>query len=126
MDEAEFLDRVAARAGISRGQAEALARATLRTLAERVSGGEVRDLAGELPPGVGRWLMSERQPPRRFGPDEFAQRVGRRAGIPADRVEERVRAVFLTLDEAISGRRFRQIVARLPKEFWLLAPPVAG
>ena len=45
----EFIGSVAERAGVSSEEAEPLARAVLRTLAERITGGEARDLAAQLP-----------------------------------------------------------------------------
>ena len=44
----QFVEQVAERTDVSLGEAEALTRATLRTLAERVSGGQARDLAAQL------------------------------------------------------------------------------
>ena len=46
----QFLTTVQQKAGISRERAEAAARATLETLAERLSSGEARDVAAQLPP----------------------------------------------------------------------------
>jgi uncharacterized protein (DUF2267 family) len=46
----------------SRGEAERATRATLETLAERLVGGEAKDLAAQLPPEIGEHLQaSDRQ-----------------------------------------------------------------
>ena len=45
----EFIARVAENVGVSSAEAEKLPSATLETLAERISGGEARDLAAQLP-----------------------------------------------------------------------------
>lgn len=45
----EFISSVAQRTGLFEGDAVALTRATLTTLAERISGDEARDLAARLP-----------------------------------------------------------------------------
>lgn len=49
MKYASFIEKVCERAGVTLDQAEALNRATLLTLAERITGGEAWDLAGRLP-----------------------------------------------------------------------------
>ncbi|HWM59183.1 MAG TPA: DUF2267 domain-containing protein, partial [Pseudonocardia sp.] len=56
----EFVNEVADRAGVSRDEAESLVRATLRTLAERLSGGEAEDLRAQLP----KQLQPELIPPQ--------------------------------------------------------------
>ena len=50
MNRNQFLDLVAERANVSREQAEALVTATLWTLGERITGGEARRVATQLPP----------------------------------------------------------------------------
>ena len=45
----EIIARVAERTGLFEGEAAALTRATLATLAERIGGAEARDLATRLP-----------------------------------------------------------------------------
>jgi uncharacterized protein (DUF2267 family) len=126
MNQAEFIDGVAQRTGLSRDGAEDLTRATLQTLAERISGGEARDLVEQLPVGVGQWLSRDEESPQRFGPEEFVRRVSRRAGMEPDRAREGVRAVFLTVSEGVSGKEFRDVVSQLPKDFWPLAKPVTA
>jgi uncharacterized protein (DUF2267 family) len=50
MDHDAFIDAVMQAAAIDRDDAERVVRATLTTLAERISAGERRDLAAQLPP----------------------------------------------------------------------------
>jgi uncharacterized protein (DUF2267 family) len=126
MNHAEFTDGVAQRSGLSGDSTEDLTRATLQTLAERISGGEARDLAEQLPAAVGQWLSKDDETPQRFGPEEFVRRVSRRAGMEPDRAREGARAVFLTVSEAVSGKEFRDVVSQLPKDFWPLAKPVTA
>ena len=45
----QFITIVEQKAKLSRDEAEAAARATLQTLAERISAGQARDLAEQLP-----------------------------------------------------------------------------
>jgi uncharacterized protein (DUF2267 family) len=126
MDYDKFIGGVAARAAMSRDEAEELTRATLRTLAERISGGEAEDLAAQLPADVGQWLIKDDEPAHRFGPEEFVLRISRRAGMEPGRARDGVRAVFLTVGEAVSGKEFRDVVSQLPKDFWPLVQPVTA
>lgn len=45
----EFINSVAEQAGLTREEAESLTRASLRVLAQRLSGGEAEDLRAQLP-----------------------------------------------------------------------------
>ena len=82
MAEPEFYARVSARAGVPVETARALTEATLRTLAERISGGEADDLsahvAHELRPLLARARVED---PEVFGYDEFLRRIAERAFI---------------------------------------------
>ena len=49
MEFEEFIAQVAQKAGLSEEDAATLTRATLATLAERITGGEAQDLAAQLP-----------------------------------------------------------------------------
>ena len=55
----EIIARVVQRTGLFKGDAVALTRATLATLAERISGGEARELAAR--PTAGRLAPNERR-----------------------------------------------------------------
>jgi uncharacterized protein (DUF2267 family) len=122
MNHEKFIDGVAARAAMSREEAEELTRATLQTLAERISGGEAEDLAAQLP-GPLKSALPERPggTAEAFDLDEFERRVADRAGVPQDSVEAGIRAVFQTLSEAVSGGEFNEILTQLPNEFRPLA-----
>src|SRR4051812_35856203 len=78
MDYATFTRTTAERAGVPEETAERIEHATLRTLADRISGGEAQDLAAQLPAR----LQDDRRPPREeagaFGVDEFVRRVAER------------------------------------------------
>jgi uncharacterized protein (DUF2267 family) len=122
MDYDNFIAKVAERAGTPRGEAEALARATLQTLAERITGGEAQDLAAQLPKPLQEAIP--RRPPgtaEAFDLDEFERRVARRAGVPGDVVDRGIRAVFQTLSEAVTPGEFEDVLAQLPREFRPLA-----
>jgi uncharacterized protein (DUF2267 family) len=68
-------------------------RATLTTLAERISAGEARDLAAQLPPELAPWLNVDKRS-ERFDVDEFLRRVTERSGADGDAALRRARSVF--------------------------------
>jgi uncharacterized protein (DUF2267 family) len=108
----EFVEKVAERLNISLGQAETLTQATVQTLGERLTGGEGRDLAAQLPRGLAAFVAKKREPAENFDLAEFVRRVSVRAAAPPDMAERAVSAVFQTLHDAVSGAGFN-----LPNEF---------
>ncbi|MFI5486241.1 DUF2267 domain-containing protein [Micromonospora echinaurantiaca] len=120
-----FIDQVAQRTRTPSERAVALTRATLETLAERLTGGEVLDLAVQLPKPLQLVLKPS---PRtesadRFGGAEFVARVALRAGVDEPAARDGARAVFVTLREAISGGEFDDVVAQLPRDYRELVEP---
>lgn len=124
MNREKFIAAVAARDRVSPDQAENLTCATLQTLAERIDVGEVEHVAAQLPAGIGQWLQTADRTADRFSVDEFVSRVTRRAGTEPDQAREGIRAVFMTMRDAISGKEFRDLLSQLPKDFWPLLEPV--
>ena len=118
MDNNEFVGSVAKRSGTSPQQAEALTRATLRTLAERIDGGEARDLAAHLPRELRAYAFAPSETGHRFGLDIFVQRVGGRADVEGDLAKTGMRAVFDTLREAVPPGDYDDVIAQLPAELW--------
>jgi uncharacterized protein (DUF2267 family) len=78
-EQEQFLTTVAQHAQLSRAAAERATAATLTTLAERLSGGEARDLAARLPREIAPWLRADGRA-EGFGADEFVRRVADREG----------------------------------------------
>jgi uncharacterized protein (DUF2267 family) len=120
-----FVDRVARRTGSSQERAAELTRATLATLTDRLTGGEVLDLAAQLPKPLQGLLKPD---PRgeaadRFGAAEFVSRVSERAGVDETTARNAVRAVFCTLREAINSGEFRDVVSQLPRDFRDMVEP---
>jgi uncharacterized protein (DUF2267 family) len=62
MDYDAFVREFAQRADVPRDQASVLTRATLQTLAERLTGGEADDVAAQLPMQMKEWLLSHATP----------------------------------------------------------------
>ena len=112
-----FLEVVEQKAHRSREDAERAARATLQTLAERISAGQARDLAEQLPPELAPWLATTggAEP---FDVDEFVRRVAEREGTEVARAERDARAVFAALGRCVRRRKeIDDLVSELPRSF---------
>jgi uncharacterized protein (DUF2267 family) len=114
----EFTYTVAERAGLSREEAADLTRATLETLADRLSGGEARDLAVRLPEPMGESLRGKKgMAAGNFGLEEFVRRVSEHAGLTVKETTDGVRAVFRTLADVVPSDHFDQAMSQLPGDF---------
>lgn len=102
--------------GLDADAAERAARATLTTLAERLSPGEARDLLEELPAEMKPWVYTE-SAAERFDTDEFLRRVAERAGVDVETAERHARAVFFALGRAVRADEIDDIAAELPQDF---------
>jgi uncharacterized protein (DUF2267 family) len=139
MDHDQFIELVRERAGVpasrrldgmpltDREMAENLTQATLQVLAQRISGGEARDLSVQLPPGFEQALRPEHEHAEPFDLEVFINRVAERAVVDFEAARAGVRAVFQTLREAVTGDEFEDVLAQLPREYTALleetAPP---
>jgi uncharacterized protein (DUF2267 family) len=129
VDHDQFIEFVRQRAGIPASRrldamplsdtemAEILTRATLQVLSERISGGEARDLARQLPAEFDEALRPEHEKAEPFDLEVFVQRVADRALVDFDAARAGVRAVFQTLREAVTGDEFEDVLAQLPREY---------
>jgi uncharacterized protein (DUF2267 family) len=111
-----FIGTIGLKAGISPPEAERAARATLQTLAERLSAGEARDLAEQLPPELAAWLATN-GPAEAFGVDEFLRRVAEREGVDPGTAERHAHAVFEALGRVVSEDEIDDMAAQLPSDF---------
>ena len=110
----EFIRSVAQGADIPWEDAERLTVATLRTLAERITGGEADDLAAQLPLELKPHLTGVREEAEQFEVDTFVARVADRAGTDPGQALAHVGAVFATLREAVTAGDLDDIAAQLP------------
>jgi len=113
----EFVNSVGRRAGLPRDEAEALTHATLRVLAERISGGEAEDLKAQMPKELQPDLIPPQEEAQRFGADQFARRVARRTGISEADAGAGVIAVLATIRDAVDPGEFDDVLAQLGREF---------
>jgi uncharacterized protein (DUF2267 family) len=115
----EFLDTIRERADLdSRDVARDVARATLRTLGERLTGGEAEDLAAPLPMEIDRYLL-EAESGQRFDWQEFLDRVWEREGMrdPDDRADAayHARAIMDIVAGAVPPGELEQVRDQLPE-----------
>jgi uncharacterized protein (DUF2267 family) len=114
----EFIGQVQHRARLSdRAHAERATRAVLETLAQRLSGGEPKDIASQLPPEIGRYLLEQTSGEgARFGARDFYDLVAMREGVEISDAAYHTRAVASVLRDAISPGEWRNILAQLPPD----------
>ncbi|OKI69631.1 DUF2267 domain-containing protein [Micromonospora sp. CB01531] len=123
MNYTEFIQSVAAKPLAAPAQAEPITRATLVTLAERITGGQARDLATQLPEELRSCVDKPDEHPEPFGLTEFLERVQNRAAVGRQEATDGARAVLDTLREKISAKEYGDVVDQLPQEFWQLTGP---
>lgn len=109
-------------------RAEACAVAVLCALEQRITGGEARDLNGELP-----WAMRDllrrcelhpRARPERFGREELVARVAEELGVDADEASRIARTVLSNVRTLLSDKEASDVMAQLPPDMApLWAPP---
>lgn len=124
----DFIRRVCRRFGRPRDEAVKTTEAVLETLAERISGGEVDDLAARLPTPLKSPLVRGKAEShgaaRPLSLDQFLTRVAERSGLTPAQAKEGSRAVFATLREAVGEKELSDVEAQLPRDYAsLLARP---
>src|ERR1700709_1403600 len=113
----EFIAQVAQKADLSGEDAGALPRATLVTLAERITGGEAQDLAAQLPAPLQTALISAHENAEAFSFEEFVERTADRAGTDPSVAQVAIAAVFATLRDAVTAGEFDDVLSQLPAGF---------
>jgi uncharacterized protein (DUF2267 family) len=119
MNKEELVSAVRSTAGIDTVEhGEAAIRATLRVLGQRLSGGETKDLAAQLPPAFTDTLPAT-GPGERFGVDEFYGKVAEDEGLGCSKEQARqhARAVLAALKASVTGGEFDDVVAQLPDKY---------
>ena len=115
----EFVKEVMRRASLdSRAHAQEATRATLETLSEHLTPGEVQNFASQLPPELAVYM---KQPyvggvSDRFSLDEFFQRVSQREGVDLLTAIQHARAVAAVLSESVSDGQLDHLRAQLPPD----------
>ncbi len=115
----EFSQRVEEQLGGNRsdGEAHQAIIATLETLSERITGGESRDLAEQLPGELQGPLQQAAEAAEDFSIEEFFQRVAEREGLDINKARNDVPAVMTVLREALTQGALDDVMAQLPANF---------
>lgn len=117
----QFIGQVQHRARLgSTGEAIQAARATLGTLAERLAGGEAKDLASQLPKEIASYLQQPQKSNGRFSLDEFFHRVSEREHVPVPKAMFHSRAVLSVVTDAVSAGEMQDVRSQLPHDFQTL------
>ncbi|MFI1166876.1 DUF2267 domain-containing protein [Streptomyces sp. NPDC020801] len=118
----EFLARVRERGEFKTpNEAASVSETVLGVLAERISPGEVQELASELPPPLGQTVAGMRhEQAESFGVEEFYRRVSQGTRPRPRTAEWDASAVLTTVGEAISGGELNQIISQLPSGYAVL------
>jgi uncharacterized protein (DUF2267 family) len=125
MDYETFSRTAAQRAGMDEDTMERVERATLQTLAERISGGEAQDLAAQLPGELQDSLRRPGEVAEAFGVDEFVRRVAERGEVGPDEAGTGAAAVLITVREAVTPGEFDDVLSQLPQEYRELVGPMS-
>lgn len=117
MDYSNFVGQVQNKARLD-GEDKAVRaiRATLETLSERLSAGEVSDAASQLPREIALYMQSS-DGSERFDVDEFFRRVSHREQVDLPEAIFHARAVVEVLDGALSEGEMSDIRAQLPEDY---------
>jgi uncharacterized protein (DUF2267 family) len=124
VDHQTFIDSVAQRAGVSRELAETLARVTLEVLADRITGGEARDLLAQLPKPLKDEVLIKGEEAEAFDVPEFVRRVATRANVDEQTAHDGAVAVLITVREAVTPGEFDDITSQLPQDYRELVGPI--
>lgn len=113
----EFVGTVQHRARLaSSGEAVQAIHATLATLGERLFGGEVDDVAAQLPGEIGFYLTQALEQ-EAFPVKEFFRRVAEREQADLPDAVYHARAVISVLLDAVSPGEIADMRAQLPSEY---------
>ena len=123
MDYKTFTRTAAERAGLPVDTVERVEHATLRTLADRISGGEAQDLASQLPSRLQDDLRPAREEAEAFGVDELVRRVAQRGDVGPEEARTGAAAVLTTVREAVTPGEFDDVLSQLPQEYRELVGP---
>ena len=121
MPASTFWQRVAERAGVDEPAAMRATDAVLETLAERIAAGEVDDLISRLPvplhAPLKRGRRRDEDAARSMPLDDFVRRVAEREDVSPFDASRHVRAVLLTLREAVGDDEFFDVTVQLPSDY---------
>jgi uncharacterized protein (DUF2267 family) len=113
----QFVGEIQNRAELaSRGEAIRAIRCTLTTLGERLQPGEAKDLAGQLPMEVDRFLL-DAESGQRFSYDEYLDRVADCEGVEHPEAARHARLVVGLVSETVYASEIQEVLSNLPDEY---------
>ncbi len=114
----EFISSVKRRARLtSTEEADRAVRATLETLAERLTGDEAEQLAAQLPDKVAMYMQPYAETSDDFSLDEFFSRVSEREKVSLVDANYHARVVTGLLTEVVTMGEIEDVRAQLPEDF---------
>jgi uncharacterized protein (DUF2267 family) len=119
MKQHEITSAVAQSARISNHEdAERAVRSTVQVLGARLSGGQTRNLASQLPTDLAAVLPTEGAG-ERFGVEEFYRRVAEAEGgqCTQQQARQHARATFAALKVGLTGNEYDHIASQLPADY---------
>lgn len=113
----KFIKEVQERAKLgSKEDALRATQATLETLGERLFGGEAKDLASQLPEGIGEMLLDVAGD-QKFNLNEFYTRVSENEGVDIPVAAHHAHAVLSVVNDAVTPGEIEDVRSQLPAEF---------
>jgi uncharacterized protein (DUF2267 family) len=116
----EFIASATARTGGPTEVAESLTHATLRVLAERLSGGEASDLASQLPKELQPDLIPPTPEAQPLEPEDFVHRVAEQARVEQGEARAGVAAVLTTTRDAVTPGEWEDVASQMGRDLDVL------
>ncbi len=114
----EFLATVRERGGYSTNdQAEHVSRAVISALGKRIAGGEITDLASQLPDEFADTLQAQPQPGQSQSVNEFLEQVGERLSEDTETARQDTTTVLTTVASSIEGGQLNHLLSQLPSSY---------
>lgn len=119
MEYNQFIKHVQTAAQLdSRDAAIKATQAVLETVRERILGNECAQLAAQLAPELQQYLRGrEGEMGDHFPIEEFYQRICNKAGVDADQAAIYARAVFSTLNAAVTAGEFADVRSNFSQDY---------
>lgn len=97
-------------------EAERVTLAVLGLLGRRLTEGEAKDLAAQLPAALAD-VLSEAGPTETFGVEEFCRRLAAEVNGTEETARWDASAVLSTVADAVSGGQLNQVLSQLPARY---------
>ena len=101
--------------GFSDSEAENALKLVVEKIATRLTGGERKDFASELPKELEDLAMASKEPDK-FGADDMFKEISELQDIDVGHAKKQVMAVWRALKDAITPGEIADIKAQLPRD----------